>query len=76
MKDSYDHHEMQQLFSPAIPKFPKETLDTIVIKEGEPFSLTCNPPEGVGPRQIYWMTAGKPSCNCLSLQFIDFLILY
>uniref|UniRef100_A0A3Q2D1W7 Neural cell adhesion molecule L1 n=1 Tax=Cyprinodon variegatus TaxID=28743 RepID=A0A3Q2D1W7_CYPVA len=42
----------------TIPKFPKETLDTIVIKEGEPFSLTCNPPEGVGPRQIYWMTAG------------------
>ncbi|XP_014884107.1 cell adhesion molecule L1-like a isoform X2 [Poecilia latipinna] len=38
------------------PKFPKETLDTIVVKEGYPITLHCNPPEGVAPREIYWMT--------------------
>ncbi|XP_027872094.1 cell adhesion molecule L1-like a isoform X1 [Xiphophorus couchianus] len=40
------------------PKFPKETFDTIVVKEGYPITLHCNPPEGVAPRQIYWMTHG------------------
>ncbi|XP_017161472.1 neural cell adhesion molecule L1-like protein isoform X2 [Poecilia reticulata] len=40
------------------PKFPKETFDPIVVKEGYPITLHCNPPEGVAPRQIYWMTQG------------------
>uniref|UniRef100_A0A3B4FLE8 Neural cell adhesion molecule L1 n=1 Tax=Pundamilia nyererei TaxID=303518 RepID=A0A3B4FLE8_9CICH len=40
----------------SIPKFPKETLSPIVVSEGEPITLKCNPPEGVAPRLIYWMT--------------------
>ncbi|KAM9343567.1 cell adhesion molecule L1-like a isoform 2-T6 [Pholidichthys leucotaenia] len=40
------------------PKFPKEVLDPIVVKEGEPIILECNPPEGVAPRQLYWMSIG------------------
>uniref|UniRef100_A0A3Q4GF18 Cell adhesion molecule-related/down-regulated by oncogenes n=1 Tax=Neolamprologus brichardi TaxID=32507 RepID=A0A3Q4GF18_NEOBR len=45
---------MSSLF--CIPKFPKETLSPIVVSEGEPITLKCNPPEGVAPRLIYWMT--------------------
>ncbi|MED6262675.1 hypothetical protein ATANTOWER_023808 [Ataeniobius toweri] len=51
-----------EIIVPTPPKFPKEILDTIVVKEGEPITLHCNPPEGVPPRQIYWMTV-------VSLQF-------
>ncbi|XP_013871249.1 neural cell adhesion molecule L1-like protein isoform X9 [Austrofundulus limnaeus] len=47
--------EIQALES---PRFPKETLDPVVVKEGEPIILHCNPPKGVPPRQIYWMTIG------------------
>ncbi|KAM6924398.1 neural cell adhesion molecule L1-like protein [Xenentodon cancila] len=40
------------------PKFPKEELDPVVVEEGEPIILECNPPKGARPRQIYWMTIG------------------
>ena len=46
-----------------IPKFPKETIDPIVVELGEPVVLKCNPPEGVPPRQIYWMSFGKHRRN-------------
>ncbi|XP_035015157.1 neural cell adhesion molecule L1-like protein isoform X4 [Hippoglossus stenolepis] len=39
-----------------IPKFPKEEIDPVVVQEGEPIILKCNPPQGMGRRQIYWMT--------------------
>uniref|UniRef100_A0A672IU77 Neural cell adhesion molecule L1-like protein n=1 Tax=Salarias fasciatus TaxID=181472 RepID=A0A672IU77_SALFA len=45
-----------EILVPSIPKFPKETLNPFVVKEGEPIILKCNPPEGVAPRQIYWMS--------------------
>ncbi|XP_056279234.1 neural cell adhesion molecule L1-like protein isoform X3 [Pseudoliparis swirei] len=45
-----------ELRVPSVPKFPKEVNVPIVVKEGEPITLECNPPEGVAPRQIYWMT--------------------
>lgn len=45
-----------ELRVPSPPKFPKEIINPIVVKEGEPVTLHCNPPEGVGPRQIYWMS--------------------
>ncbi|XP_021177680.2 cell adhesion molecule L1-like a isoform X2 [Fundulus heteroclitus] len=45
-----------EIIVPTSPKFPKEVLDTIVVKEGEPITLNCNPPDGVAPRQLYWMT--------------------
>ncbi|XP_031136271.1 neural cell adhesion molecule L1-like protein isoform X11 [Sander lucioperca] len=41
---------------PHVPKFPKETLDPVVVEEGQPFTLKCNPPKGIPPLQIYWMT--------------------
>ncbi|XP_078110865.1 cell adhesion molecule L1-like a isoform X2 [Sander vitreus] len=47
-----------ELRVPSVPKFPKEYNFPIVVKEGEPITLECNPPEGVAPRQIYWMTLG------------------
>ncbi|XP_034552307.1 neural cell adhesion molecule L1-like protein isoform X2 [Notolabrus celidotus] len=47
-----------KLIVSSIPKFPKETMNTIVVDEGSPFILYCNPPEGVAPRQIYWMSIG------------------
>ncbi|XP_037630315.1 neural cell adhesion molecule L1-like protein isoform X2 [Sebastes umbrosus] len=41
---------------PHVPKFPKETLDPVVVEEGQPFVLQCDPPKGIPPLQIYWMT--------------------
>ncbi|XP_069570759.1 neural cell adhesion molecule L1-like protein isoform X4 [Brachyistius frenatus] len=41
---------------PNVPKFPKETLDPVMVEEGQPFTLKCDPPNGIPPLQIYWMT--------------------
>ncbi|KAG7266031.1 hypothetical protein CRUP_034236, partial [Coryphaenoides rupestris] len=46
-----------------VPKFPKEKMPPIVVEEGQPFILQCNPPKGIPPLQIYWMT--------ISLQHIE-----
>ncbi|XP_036386430.1 neural cell adhesion molecule L1-like protein isoform X2 [Megalops cyprinoides] len=43
---------------PLVPKFPKEKIDPIVVEEGQSFILECNPPKGIPPLQIYWMTLG------------------
>ncbi|XP_031423108.1 neural cell adhesion molecule L1-like protein isoform X3 [Clupea harengus] len=43
---------------PHVPKFPKEKIDPIVVEEGQPVTLKCNPPKGIPPLQIYWMTIG------------------
>ncbi|XP_063767625.1 neural cell adhesion molecule L1-like protein isoform X2 [Eleginops maclovinus] len=48
---------------PHVPKFPKETLDPVEVEEGQPLVLECNPPQGIPPLQIYWMT--------ISLQHIE-----
>ncbi|CAL1605960.1 unnamed protein product [Knipowitschia caucasica] len=45
-----------QLIALTVPKFPKEALDPIVVKEGDPLVLRCNPPVSVVPRQIHWMS--------------------
>uniref|UniRef100_A0A665T6V9 Neural cell adhesion molecule L1-like protein n=1 Tax=Echeneis naucrates TaxID=173247 RepID=A0A665T6V9_ECHNA len=45
-----------ELRVPSIPKFPKEEIDPLVVNEGDPIILRCNPPEGVAPRQLYWMS--------------------
>uniref|UniRef100_A0A3Q1GFX4 Neural cell adhesion molecule L1 n=1 Tax=Acanthochromis polyacanthus TaxID=80966 RepID=A0A3Q1GFX4_9TELE len=50
--------EEVELIVPSIPKFPKETLEPVFVKEGEPIILECNPPKGVAPRQLYWMSLG------------------
>uniref|UniRef100_A0A667Y9G4 Neural cell adhesion molecule L1 n=1 Tax=Myripristis murdjan TaxID=586833 RepID=A0A667Y9G4_9TELE len=43
---------------PNVPKFPKEKFEPIIVEEGQPFILECNPPKGIPPLQIYWMTIG------------------
>ncbi|XP_016146495.1 neural cell adhesion molecule L1-like protein [Sinocyclocheilus grahami] len=48
---------------PNIPKFPKEIIDPIEVMEGQSVILECNPPKGIPPLQIYWMT--------ISLQHIE-----
>ncbi|KAI4881927.1 hypothetical protein NFI96_021097 [Prochilodus magdalenae] len=40
------------------PKFPKERIDPKVVKEGDSLILECNPPKGIPPVQLYWMTIG------------------
>ncbi|KPP74017.1 neural cell adhesion molecule L1-like protein-like, partial [Scleropages formosus] len=40
------------------PKFPKEKIDPIVVEDGQSVVLECNPPSGIPPRTIYWMTIG------------------
>lgn len=47
-------------FWSGVPKFPKEGPAPIVVNEGESITLHCNPPKGVAPRQLYWMSIGKP----------------
>ncbi|XP_037346451.2 neural cell adhesion molecule L1-like protein isoform X2 [Pungitius pungitius] len=41
---------------PNVPKFPKETLEPVMVEEGQAFVLHCDPPKGIPPLQIYWMT--------------------
>ncbi|XP_052415487.1 neural cell adhesion molecule L1-like protein isoform X9 [Carassius gibelio] len=48
---------------PNVPKFPKEIIDPIEVIEGQSVILECNPPKGIPPLQIYWMT--------MSLQHIE-----
>lgn len=43
---------------PNVPKFPKEKIEPIEVVEGQPVILECNPPKGIPPLQIYWMTIG------------------
>ncbi|XP_065135849.2 neural cell adhesion molecule L1-like protein isoform X3 [Paramisgurnus dabryanus] len=43
---------------PGVPKFPKENIDPIEVSEGQSVILECNPPKGLPPLQIYWMTIG------------------
>uniref|UniRef100_A0AAY4DLY2 Neural cell adhesion molecule L1-like protein n=1 Tax=Denticeps clupeoides TaxID=299321 RepID=A0AAY4DLY2_9TELE len=39
-----------------VPKFPKEKINPIEVEEGQSVILECNPPKGIPPLQIYWMT--------------------
>ncbi|TRY69809.1 hypothetical protein DNTS_000588, partial [Danionella cerebrum] len=48
---------------PNVPKFPKEIIDPIEVLEGQSVILECDPPKGIPPLQIYWMT--------ISLQHIE-----
>ncbi|XP_060925629.1 neural cell adhesion molecule L1-like protein [Limanda limanda] len=45
-----------EFYVPTVPKFPKETLEPVVVEEGQAFTLQCDPPKGIPPLQIYWMT--------------------
>ncbi|XP_078517779.1 neural cell adhesion molecule L1-like protein isoform X3 [Lissotriton helveticus] len=41
---------------PRIPKFPNERIAPEEVEEGDPVVLHCDPPEGIPPLHIYWMT--------------------
>ncbi|XP_058855746.1 neural cell adhesion molecule L1-like protein isoform X10 [Acipenser ruthenus] len=52
-----------QIIIPTIPKFPKEKNPPITVEEGNAVVLQCNPPKGIPPLKIHWMT--------ISLQHIE-----
>ncbi|XP_069094619.1 neurofascin isoform X2 [Pleurodeles waltl] len=39
------------------PLWPKESLDPVVVQEGSPLILQCNPPPGLPPPHIFWMSS-------------------
>ncbi|XP_048682941.1 neurofascin isoform X14 [Caretta caretta] len=39
------------------PLWPKEHLDLVEIDEGSPLTLKCNPPPGLPPPVIFWMSS-------------------
>ncbi|XP_074833373.1 neurofascin isoform X2 [Carettochelys insculpta] len=39
------------------PLWPKEHLDLVEIDEGAPLTLKCNPPPGLPPPVIFWMSS-------------------
>ncbi|XP_069062472.1 neural cell adhesion molecule L1-like protein isoform X4 [Pleurodeles waltl] len=41
---------------PRIPKFPNERIAPEEVEEGDPVVLYCDPPAGIPPLHIYWMT--------------------
>ncbi|XP_074536653.1 cell adhesion molecule L1-like a isoform X3 [Halichoeres trimaculatus] len=45
-----------RLIAPGNPKFPNEKITPIIVDEGDPVILHCNPPEGVAPPKLYWMS--------------------
>ncbi|XP_073794707.1 cell adhesion molecule L1-like a isoform X5 [Danio rerio] len=48
--------EEAEFIVPMVPKFPKEKIEPIVVTEGDSVVLECNPPQGIPPWQLYWMT--------------------
>uniref|UniRef100_A0A8D2ZH13 Neural cell adhesion molecule L1 n=1 Tax=Scophthalmus maximus TaxID=52904 RepID=A0A8D2ZH13_SCOMX len=40
------------------PLWPKEVLEPVVVTEGSPLVLLCNPPPGLPPPFTFWMTSG------------------
>lgn len=61
--------ELPFVFVSDVPKFPKETIEPVVVEEGQPFILQCNPPDGIPPLQIYWMTISKSKMIPLMFSF-------
>uniref|UniRef100_A0A673J5P9 Neural cell adhesion molecule L1-like protein n=1 Tax=Sinocyclocheilus rhinocerous TaxID=307959 RepID=A0A673J5P9_9TELE len=51
--------EESELIVPMVPKFPKEKTEPVVVTEGDSVVLECNPPQGIPPWQLYWMTNGN-----------------
>ncbi|XP_019566975.2 neurofascin isoform X12 [Rhinolophus sinicus] len=39
------------------PLWPKESLDPVVVQEGAPLTLQCNPPPGLPSPVIFWMSS-------------------
>lgn len=47
------------VFLPESPLWPKENLDPVVVQEGAPLTLQCNPPPGLPSPVIFWMSSCK-----------------
>ncbi|XP_053562668.1 neurofascin [Bombina bombina] len=43
------------------PLWPKESLDPVVVNEGASLILQCNPPPGLPPPVIFWMSSAMES---------------
>ncbi|XP_040262582.1 neural cell adhesion molecule L1-like protein [Bufo bufo] len=41
---------------PGDPRFPKEVIPPIELEEGNPLVLICDPPPGIPPVNVVWMT--------------------
>lgn len=41
------------------PLWPKEVLEPVVVSEGSPLVLACNPPPGLPPPKTFWMDSSK-----------------
>lgn len=41
------------------PLWPKEILEPVVVAEGSPLVLPCNPPPGLPPPFTFWMNSGE-----------------
>uniref|UniRef100_A0A8C2A330 Neural cell adhesion molecule L1 n=1 Tax=Cyprinus carpio TaxID=7962 RepID=A0A8C2A330_CYPCA len=51
--------EESEFIVPMVPKFPKKKIEPAVVTEGDSVVLECNPPQGIPPWQLYWMTNGN-----------------
>lgn len=40
---------------PGDPRFPKEDIQPVVLEEGDPLVLSCDPPPGIAPVSVVWM---------------------
>lgn len=58
-----------------MPKFPKVGEPPIVVDEGDPITLRCEPPNGAVSRQLYWMSLGK-YCEWFSHSWLKLLLLF
>ncbi|XP_028853428.1 neurofascin homolog (chicken) a isoform X3 [Denticeps clupeoides] len=45
------------------PLWPKEVLEPVVVQEGSPLVLTCNPPPGLPPPNTFWMNSAMTTIN-------------
>ncbi|KAM5148419.1 neural cell adhesion molecule L1-like protein isoform 2-T2 [Mantella aurantiaca] len=41
---------------PGDPRFPKEDIPSLELEEGSPAVLSCDPPAGIPPVSVLWMT--------------------
>uniref|UniRef100_A0A8C5WG79 Cell adhesion molecule L1 like n=1 Tax=Leptobrachium leishanense TaxID=445787 RepID=A0A8C5WG79_9ANUR len=41
---------------PGVPKFPNEAIPPLVVEEGSSVVLRCDPPQGLSPVHLFWMT--------------------
>uniref|UniRef100_A0AAY4BJQ8 Neural cell adhesion molecule L1 n=1 Tax=Denticeps clupeoides TaxID=299321 RepID=A0AAY4BJQ8_9TELE len=51
--------EETEFIVPNVPKFPKEVIPPVEVEVGQSTVLECNPPKGIPPLNIYWMTISE-----------------